>query len=341
MWATNFPTTGPFVYSIFGIQYPTSSETPPEPQHTLITTFTNLLPSSNNIDKLIQPSTKTSTQTQTQITTHTWLIYWPSPTDYQKWWSQSTVTNFWTSLPDDAGMYREILTIPRTRTQFATNKQEPVVGMGRLSCGQYVSVLDKSGYWGCYRHRIPEMAGDELDSLEKPPSNTSTPGAIRHGRVRICRAPENITFVVEGQDHSRITPEERNYWFENFNGLATQWMKDLSTATPAEGMLDARLCYDPTSGRFQTGQLESQNYHRKIQLFYFLDFGHMLKLGMKNRAHVSLRRRFLEAYGPGGEMSEKGEIQLWVETSVLKAGGVDCEYVGCMEGTGLQALGKE
>ena len=40
-------------------------------------------------------------------------------------------------------------------------------------------------------------------------------------------------------------------------------------------------------------------------------------------------------------MSEEGEIQLWVETSVLTAGGVDCEYVGCMEGTGLQVLVKE
>ena len=117
-------------------------------------------------------------------------------------------------------------------------------------------------------------------------------------------------------------------------------MQDLSTTTPTEGMIDARLCYDPESGIFQNGQLESQNYNRKVQLFYILDFGHMLKLGMKNRAHVTLRRRFLAAYGPGGEMSEGGGIQLWVETSVLTAGGVDCEYVGCMEGTGLQVLVK-
>ena len=191
--------------------------------------------------------------------------------------------------------------------------------------------------------------GDPLDSTLREPLSTSTStgtgtpaeGRIRLGRVKLAKVPENITFVVEGQDHSRSTPEEKDYWFENFNSLATQWMQDLSTATPSEGMLDARLCYDPDSGIFQTGQLESQNYHRKVQLFYFLDFGHMLKLGMKSRAHVSLRRRFLEAYGPGGEMSEKGQIQLWVETSVLKAGGVDCEYVGCMEGTGLQGLVKE
>lgn len=349
MWATNFPTTDSFVYSIFGIQYPTSSETPLEPQHTLITTFTTLLPPSttNHIDKLIQPPTtqaQAQSQGQAQVKTQIWLIYWSSRTAYEEWWSHPTVTHFWSTLPDDAGMYRETLTIPRSRTQFATNKKEPVVGMGSLSCGKYVSVLDKSGYWGCYRDRIPEMRTDShsLDSLEEAPSDTTIPaeGGIRYGRVKLAEVPENITFVVEGQDHSRITPEERKYWFENFNSLATQWMQDLATTTPAEGMIDARLCYDPDSGRFQNGQLESQNYHRKVQLFYILDFGHMLKLGMKNRAHVTLRRRFLAAYGPRGVMSEGGGIQLWVETSVLTAGGVDCEYVGCMEGTGLQVLVK-
>ena len=185
------------------------------------------------------------------------------------------------------------------------------------------------------------IQGDKLDSTLREPPNTATPGGVRYGRVRISRIPENITFVVEGQDHSRITPEERQYWFENFDELAAQWMQDLATATPAEGMLDARLCYDPDSGIFQNGQFESQNYNRKVQLFYILDFGHMLKLGMKNRAHVKLRRSFLTAYGPGGEMSEEGKIQLWVETSVLTSGGVDCEYVGCMEGTGLQSLVTE
>lgn len=337
MWAANLPTTEPFVYSIFGVQYPASGETPPEPQRSLISAFNDLLPSSNHVDKLIQPPDPTSqSQKQTQI----WLIYWSSPTEYEKWWSLPAVTHFWTSLPDDAGMYREILTIPRSRTQFATNKKQPVVGMGSLSSGNYVSVLDKSGYWGCYRHRIPEMqmSGDPLDSTLKERLNAAPPAqGIRPGRVQITRVPENITFVVEGQDHSRITPEEKTYWFQNFNDLATQWMKDLSSANPEEGMLNARLCYDPDSGRFQNDQLESQNYDRKVQLFYFLDFGHMLKLGMKNRGHVNLRRKFLEAYGPGGEMSE-GEIQLWVETSVLKAGGVDCEYVGCTEGTGLMAF---
>lgn len=58
------------------------------------------------------------------------------------------ITSFWATLPDNAGMYREVLTIPWSRTQFATNKKEPVVGMGSLSSRPYVSVLDKSGYWG-------------------------------------------------------------------------------------------------------------------------------------------------------------------------------------------------
>lgn len=43
--------------------------------------------------------------------------------------------------------------------------------------------------------------------------------------------------------------------------------------------------------------------------------------------------------GLGGVMTElPGKLRLWVEASILKGKDMDCEYVGCVEGTGLMGL---
>lgn len=63
----------------------------------------------------------------------------------------------------------------------------------------------------------------------------------------------------------------------------------------------------------------------------------MEEIGRQNKGHVDLRKRFLEAYGPDGQIMT-GKISLRVETAVLKSCEMDCEYVGCAEGTGLLAF---
>lgn len=66
----------------------------------------------------------------------------------------------------------------------------------------------------------------------------------------------------------------------------------------------------------------------------------MEKIGRQNKGHADLRKRFLEAYGPSGQMVN-GKISLRVETTVLKSCEMDCEYVGCAEGTGFMAFGSD
>ncbi|KAG0157747.1 hypothetical protein PDIDSM_4932 [Penicillium digitatum] len=174
--------------------------------------------------------------------------------------------------------------------------------------------------------------------LHSPSAETSGP-EIRPGRVHLTQFPDNICFVVEGQDHSAITKEEQKFWLGNLDDLVNNWIKDLIEAGPESGILDGRICYDPEGGRFRDGEPNALGYNKKIQLFYFQDLGQMEKIGRLNKGHVELRKKIFESYGPGGEMMA-GKIMLQVETTVLKSGEIDCEYVGCAEGTGFMAFGS-
>ncbi|KAL2821428.1 heme-containing dehydratase protein [Aspergillus cavernicola] len=332
MWGIKFPSNIPIVTSLFGIQ-----RLPSNDNTDLIDTFNTLItPHARHIEHLEQ---------DTPIPTRLWLAYWPSRADFQKWWSSDPVSSFWSSVPDDAGIYREIMEVPPGRTQHGTNIADRLSGMAHL--GKFESILDKSGYWGCYYDRMPDVTKENTfpSEVEKKPSrivpeigNTSTL-PIRKGRVNLHSLPDNIAFVVEGQDHSLISPDEKAHWFAHFDQSVTNWISDLVAAGPERGILDSRLCYVPESGMYRApdAQPRALNFNRKVQLFYFLDMAAMESIGRQNVGHVKLRREFLGSYGPGGVVSE-GKLCLWVEASILKGSDVECEYVGCVEGTGLMGL---
>lgn len=227
--------------------------------------------------------------------------------------------------------------------------------------GEFESILDKSGYWGCYYDRMGDVTEENKfrTKVRKNPTRTHplsiTPHGsgerssngdnsnlpIRRGRVQLPALPDNIAFVVEGQDHSLILPEEKEHWLESFDQLVTNWVFDLVAAGPEKGILDSRLCYNPESGMYKTADARPQelSFNDKVQLFYFLDMEAMEKIGRENVGHVKLRRGFMQSYGPGGVMTElPGRLRLWVEASILKGKDMDCEYVGCVEGTGLMGL---
>lgn len=88
------------------------------------------------------------------------------------------------------------------------------------------------------------------------------------------------------------------------------------------------MCYAPESDVLRDSTPKALNYNKKAQLFYFKDLRHMERIGRSNKQHVELRKRFMEAYCPGGVM-QSGKLVLWVETTVLKNGEIECEYVGC------------
>ncbi|KAJ5716756.1 heme-containing dehydratase [Penicillium malachiteum] len=337
MWSVQLSPVEPFVYSIFGLQY--HHEIPTKEQAACQERFDNLITNhATHIDRLIQEGPAGSKLHKTFI----WLGYWKTRTDYLNWWTSDEVANFWTILSPYAGMWREILMPSATRAQFGTNQPKPS-GLGHL--GTPTSLGEKSGYWGCYRHRMSTSQDDtfttnidkEIVQAHHERNDSYCEIPIRAGRQFVTNLPDNLCFVVEGQDHSEIADAEKDFWFRNFDQSVERWMKDLVSAGKGSGVLDRKLCYCPKSGIFRESDLTALNYNKKVQLFYFKDLRHLEKIGRRNKGHVDLRHRFMAAYGPGGEM-DSGKICLWVETTVVKGNEIECEYIGCSEGTGWLAF---
>ncbi|KAL3467464.1 hem-containing dehydratase protein [Aspergillus heterothallicus] len=333
MWGVKLPPDTPVVCSVFGVQH--APEKDSDEQQLLVQRFTELITNHPRyIESLVQ---------DIPVLTHIWLAYWQSPVDFQKWWTSEPVSTFWASLPDDAGIYREILSVPPGRTQHGTNNGDRLSG-GLAHLGDFESILDKSGYWGCYYDRMADVTKENRFPSRvstKPTRDTSALASVRSGRVRLPSLPDNILFVIEGQDHSHISSEEKSHWLDHFYKPVETWIADLVAAGPEKGVLDARVCYDPSSGVYRAPEAEPRalDFNRKAQLFYFLDMEAMERIGRENAGHVKLRRKFLQDYGPGGDMGQlPAALCMWVEAIILKGNDVECEYVGCVEGTGLMGL---
>lgn len=331
MWAAVLPPE--YVISLFGIQY--HGDAPSESKKALISTFDDLITEAADHLETLEHDGPHPNEGKSRA----WIGYWKSPADYSKWWKAKKTVEFWASLPDDAGAWREIITITATRSMFGS-VQDVVSGLAHI--GQLVPNKDKFGYWGCYRDRIQEATStDRLSSsLSTLPEPKPTSGHIRQGRVKMTTFPENLCFVLEGQDHSPIADDERSYWFTHFQGPATKWITDVVTATPAQGMVSARTLYDPSSGLISTthdlDKSSALNWNVKIQLLYFLDLGYMERIGKTNKGHVALRSDALQAYCPVGPMA-KGNLLLRVEMGILRSKDLEAEYVGCYDQTGFMA----
>ena len=235
-------------------------------------------------------------------------------------------------------MWREILTVPVGRTQNAGTAElkNGVNGLGDMEL-----FTDKIGYWGCLRHRLPEATDEEkfTSPLESMPSKV--PKNIRHGRTFITEVPDNIGFLVEDQDHSMMSSDEKTYWFEEFDDLVSGWMGHLAKDTVTNELFDVRMGYVPRSGTSRNTGPINLNHNRKIEMFYWMDMSKFERAGRLHRGHVKLRKKWMESYAPGGKMGDgAGKIALWEESSILKGRDIEAEYIGCREGTGFMAYDK-
>ncbi|OJJ42763.1 hypothetical protein ASPZODRAFT_124718 [Penicilliopsis zonata CBS 506.65] len=320
----------PFVQCLFGCQYHGAS--PTEQRATIINFFQALLQSSAAHVEILESEDGTRPGFMSKL----FLAYWRQETDYQSWWSSEPVTQFWHSLPDDAGFWREKLTLRPSRVLYETNKHIPT---GFANVAQIKPLVEKTGYWGSYRDRIEDSTPeDKLESkiqLAAPPSSDDE---IRLGRTTIKHFPDNICFVVEGQDRGSMEHDEKHYWTENFQDISEEWILTAIHGGHEDGIISARLCQGTDSGLFkpETDKTNALSYNRTVQVFYFTDMSWMERIGRKYKSHVTLRRRFMEAYGPGGVM-ENGNILLWVDLGILKGQDMEAEYIGCYDDTGFLA----
>lgn len=336
MLAGKFSHSSFFVQCFFGCQH--HGQVPDKERTALIESLLMLLQSSaSHVDKLEQEDSRTPGFLSTIF-----VAYWRQEMDHQKWWRSEPVKQFWDSLPENAGFWREKLAFPASRVMAETN--HPLKN-GFSHVADFVPLVEKTGYWGAYRDRIEESTSD--DKLSSPlelavPTEEHRP-KIKLGRTVFEKFPDNICFVVEGQDYASMDSTEKDYWFENLEKLSDDWIMTTITTGHKDGILSARLCHDPSSGPMKPAtagecvpKAKALTLNRRIQYFYFLDMSYMERIGRKYKTHVALRRKFMEVYGPGGPM-EGGKLLLWVDLGILKANKMEAEYVGCFEGTGFLA----
>ncbi|KAF5026950.1 hypothetical protein F66182_980 [Fusarium sp. NRRL 66182] len=354
MFRSRFPKAHHFTVSLFGCQY--HSDSPNQAKSDLINTFDSLIrEAAIHVEEL----------EQNDLPSKIWMSYWSSPQSFKAWWLSNDTLSFWNSLPDDAGFWRETFSLPATRVMYESNAEHPS-GFG--NCGESLPLTEKTGYWGAYRSRMtPDSPNDKFASpLSAPLEPRQFTHNIRHGRTRMTKFPDNICVVVEGQDYSFMPEKERKYWDENFAGLTKQWVTNVVTAGFEKGMVSARACHGFTSGKVlgassdkANGSHETTNgtnghnghvtssandsalfpgldYIRQAQILFWHDLSKMEHIGRFDKVHVALRRKFMTAYGAGGDC-EGGDLLLWVDLGILKGNEIDAEYVGCYDATGFLA----
>lgn len=330
-YSTDHTSQSPFVHGIFGVQH----ESPPNSsQLHHIDTLNNLIESAADHVECFQERPSNSNMSKS---TTLWLSYWRSNNAYLTWWQSTPVQAFWSSLRDDAGVWKEVIRAKPSRCQYG-NSQNVATGMAILSS---LKESDKAGFWGSYRARVPDSEFNSFESpLKQLPSRRRIERArqnIEHGRVKFDGCPNNVCFVREGQYRELIPQRELDIWNRDMEKHAQDWFSSLTTNPEDSGLLSIRICKGPTSLSTAEGFVSSSNT-KSTQIGFFLDLGHLERAARSLKPHLCLRDTFRWHYGPDGKLSE-GKSVIWVEMFLLEPGDFEAEYIGCLEGTGF--LGYE
>jgi hypothetical protein len=335
-----------FTYALFGVQYDTltpSKEVTISALHSLLTQSADLVDTLQDEDHGIDKGAMRST---------TFVAYWLRSQDYEKWKESAAFKDFWTSLPDDAGVWKEVMTVPKSRYMYASS-QAMKAG---LACMLELKQSNDEGYWGVYRHRLagnPDDHTDPKDTFTSPyitssKSKTSSEKSIDlaqsyakkvvPGRVRLSNPPDNICFVREIQRKPGVATEELDAWLEQIAPHAQSWITHLDEERNKNGVVafSTYIGHEPKESTTDE-KLDTKPVAEANQLAYFLDLAHFELAGRSHRGHIELRKTVMNLYGPGGKLSA-GKAVLFVELCILKSGDLDAEYIGCIEGTSLMYL---
>lgn len=352
-----------FVYGLFGVQH--TGSTISQREHIYISTLQCFF--SDSASRFEYHKEEISQRDGKKAFSSLFVAYWSSIDQFEEFKVQSNVQTFWDSLPDDAGVWQEIIIASTNRFQFGTNSQ---VQTGASSIFGLVE-SDKAGFWGSYRARIPDSKTDALATPLIPVPATSrydlprykrlesfsstgeypTEDAV-HGRVEVDQYPDNVCFVRESQVRKGIEELEQRIWQERMLHHASSWCDHLASQGDQSGVLAFRITASPgngdddkpillTNSREDDGMPNEEYRPSDIhmaaetnQFGYFVDLGYLERAARSHRGHLRLRDEMNKAYCPMGSL-EDGKSLFWVEMCILKRGDFKGMYIGCREGTGL------
>jgi hypothetical protein len=340
-----------FTIGMFGVQH---DEKITGKEHLITKLYSSLSKSAGHVDYL-QDERHGGDHTHNRTTT--FVAYWLDTASYKQLTEDDGWKTFWRDLPDDAGVWREIMTVPKSRYMFAANQQQNSC----LATMLELKASSDEAYWGVYRHRLSNNPDEHTDPADNFATQLSS-GKIKDGkqsidlstrpdsrdmhkgRVKLANFPDNLLYCREVQAQPDMPKEELETWREKLAPYVASWMNHLDTERNKNGVVSFtfNMSYEKPKP-LSDGTTPSLNTHstgEANQLMYFLDLAHFELAGRSFKDHVTLRKNTFAEYGPDGKHSAGGKLSLAVELAVLKTGDLEAEYIGCREGTGLMLLEK-
>lgn len=247
------------------------------------------------------------------------LVYFASRDAYRAWWRDEEVRSWWACVPEDLGVFREVLTSSRDMMETSYSTPDARWGLARL----FPKGLEPHhSYNGAMRDRIPAAEDGGLPSRVSRVGRTrlSTGPARRSARLVL---PEHACFIRTVQGWSDCPPEERAWFTDRMWPVYEQGVAVLRDDPEETGCLSARLVAldDPADSGIET-----------MTLAWFTSLEALEAWAHGHPTHHAILAEF-------GRLAEhfRGDVHVSLghEVFVVGAGGAEAEYVRCHPLTGL------
>lgn len=252
------------------------------------------------------------------------MAYWPEPDAYAAWAAETAAGVFAEVPTGEVGVWREVLTIPRTRIQTIHSSDRRGQGVTHFAP---VHPTDVHEYEGAARDRIPAARHDALAPTISGLCRADRPS--RGERVAV-RAPDNVCFIRSGQDWSQCGDGERGAYLDEVAPALRRGTDYLRDAGPQAGCI---------SGRFaQELGADGRPVEKTCFLGFFVSLEHLERWSWSHETHDAIFASFMRHVAAHGGAID---LALWGEVSVLTSDAVELEYLNCHPHTGFLTYGTE
>lgn len=263
--------------------------------------------------------------TDTQgLRNHVITAYWIDERRFERWRSDDVLQSWWTSnerLHDGAGVWREMLRVPRERQESIYWRDYPAGLMSSEEVAVYPTPY--CGYYGAMRDRIPLAANDPLDAPEGLALVVQSGRGGYAERWRIT-PPHNLAVIRSANSWGRMDEEQLADFETKLKKPLDDGMAYLRGSPLPTGCASLRMqCKLDTDGRLLP---------EEHALGHFLSLRHMEKWAEDHATHAAIFKAAMSRYKRYGK---DNQLRTWHEVYVLPAGDQLFEYINCGPETGL------
>lgn len=252
------------------------------------------------------------------------ILYWTNPQHFAAWERSEPVAAWWLSpqrLREESGYWREVWQPPLSYLETLISSQSPI---GLAEARQSIAgPVRAHAYWGSARDRIPQSAGDPLQSPLSGTPRLATLPASRGRRFRLS-PPQHLCVIRSGQNWTDCGPDESELYFRDVQPTLVAGMTFLRDHPDETGCLSCRLMDQVTP--------EGAPEKKTFATAYFLSLAHLEAWAKSHPTHLAIFGAFHRLVK---QRNFELDLKLWHEVSVMPAGAGQCEYINCRPDTGL------